>query len=375
MIREASAPRENWTGLLDEVGFTFHTAEGPYWRETACYALTAAEVAELERATTELQALCLAVVEHVIVENRFDALRIPDHYRAAIRRSWERQAPSLYGRFDLRYDGEGPPVLLEYNADTPTSLLEASVAQWHWVEATHPHDDQFNRIHEALIARWRHIGREHRAERFHFTGLLGSDEDRQTVLYLEDTAKQAGLCADRVSLEAIGWDVQARRFCDEQCRPISWVFKLYPWEWMLSDAFTPLLLESSVGIVEPAWKMILSNKGVLPLLWELFPSHPNLLPAYVDPSRLGREYVRKPFWSREGANIVFVGPCGTIATSGPYGDCESIYQACHPLPDYGGWHPVIGSWVIGDEAAGIGIRESSGFITDDESCFVPHYFR
>jgi glutathionylspermidine synthase len=36
----------------------------------------------------------------------------------------------LYGRFDLAYRGDGPPKLLEYNADTPTALFEAAVVQW-----------------------------------------------------------------------------------------------------------------------------------------------------------------------------------------------------------------------------------------------------
>ena len=44
--------------------------------------------------------------------------------------SWKRRDASLYGRFDLRYDGQGPAKLLEYNADTPTSLFETAVFQW-----------------------------------------------------------------------------------------------------------------------------------------------------------------------------------------------------------------------------------------------------
>ena len=49
------------------------------------------------------------------------------------------------------YDGKAPPRLLEYNADTPTALLEASVAQWFWLQDCFPTADQFNSIHERLI--------------------------------------------------------------------------------------------------------------------------------------------------------------------------------------------------------------------------------
>ena len=45
-----------------------------------------------------------------------------------------------------------------------------------------------------------------------------------------------------------------------------------------------------------------------------------------------------------------------------------------PLPDFDGHHPVIGSWVIANQAAGIGIREDTSPITGNNSRFVPHYF-
>jgi glutathionylspermidine synthase len=68
-----------------------------------------------------------------------------------IREAWAAQPPSLYGRFDLAWSGTGPPKLLEYNADTPTSLVEAAVAQWYWLEQVHPGGDQFNSLHERLV--------------------------------------------------------------------------------------------------------------------------------------------------------------------------------------------------------------------------------
>src|SRR6202012_2552269 len=104
--------------------------------------------------------------------------------------SWGRQAPSLYGRMDLRWDGSGPPKLLEYNADTPTSLFESSVVQWEWLGCGYPDADQFNSIHEARIAGWPEMGLP---KRVHFSCVRDSDEDRGNVDYLRDTAMQAGL--------------------------------------------------------------------------------------------------------------------------------------------------------------------------------------
>ena len=69
--------------------------------------------------------------------------------------SLESDPISIYGRFDLRYDGQGPAQLYEYNADTPTGLIESSVAQWYWLQDVHPERDQWNSLHERLIGAWR----------------------------------------------------------------------------------------------------------------------------------------------------------------------------------------------------------------------------
>jgi glutathionylspermidine synthase len=36
---------------------------------------------------------------------------------------------------------------------------------------------------------------------------------------------------------------------------------------------------------------------------------------------------------------------------------------------------IVGSWVVGNEPAGIGLREDRGRITRNGSRFVPHYIR
>ena len=373
MKREPSVPRQDWPTCLDDAGLTFHSEEAPYWREDVCYRFTSDEITELEEATAELHQMCLEVVENVITQNKFDLLHIPTGCRPAIRASWEQERPSLYGRFDLRYDGESPPVLLEYNADTPTSLIEASVAQWYWIERVFPAMDQFNSLHEKLVARWTVILNKHSGQ-LHLTGVPDSLEDAQTVAYLQDTAQQAGAHPIPIPIQEIGWDLNAQCFVDQANHRITALFKLYPWEWLAAEPFGSLLLRSPLLVIEPAWKMILSNKGLLALLWELFPDHPNLVPAFFTAEPLGETYVKKPLLSREGANIEIVTPTLITTIPGPYGQEGWVYQTFIPLPAFEGWHPVIGSWIVGDEPAGIGIRETQGLITEDWCRFVPHYY-
>jgi glutathionylspermidine synthase len=152
------------------------------------------------------------------------------------------------------------------------------------------------------------------------------------------------------------------------------LFHLYPWEWLTKEEFGAHIAESydAMDWIEPVWKMMLSNKAILPVLWELFPGHPNLLPCFYD--RQGATHVKKPLLGREGANISVEKDGRVLAgTDGRYGGEGYVYQELFELPDYGGNRPVIGSWIVDGEPAGMGIREG-GLITGNTARFVPHAF-
>jgi glutathionylspermidine synthase len=369
MEREIRAPRENFPARLAEQGLSFHGA-GNYWKEDACYRFTTAQVNAIEMATAELHAMCVQAMHHLVAGGRLDRLGIPPAFWQGIGESARRADFSLYGRFDLVYDGQSPPKLLEYNADTPTSLLESSVCQWYWLQDCYPQFDQFNSIHEKLVAQWRALPG---------TGGLtlacvdDNEEDWVCVTYLRDTAVQAGRAAQQMGMDQIGWDAARKVFVDLEGTAIENLFKLYPWEWLMREDFGPYIATSGTRFIEPLWKSVLSCKGLLPVLWELFPQHPNLLPAYFDAGRLAA-YARKPLYSREGANIELVADGNTLVQGeGPYGAEGFIYQALHPLPRFDQRYPVVGSWVVGGRPAGMCIREDDTPLTTNMSSFVPHY--
>ena len=378
MQREPSAPRPNWKARCEEAGFSFHSMDGTYWDESACYAFSAAEVDKLEAVTEELHQLCLGAVEVVVKEKRMAEFAIPEPFHKLVAESWRRRDPSVFGRFDLSWDGAGDPKMLEYNADTPTSLLEASVVQWHWLEDVRPDSDQFNSLHEKLIDRWRELKGPGAARPLWFACVQGNDEDFDNTEYLRDTALQAGWDARALGIEELGWDATTGRFVDLDDVPAERIFKLYPWEWMVREAFAPHLLLQTAHWIEPPWKMLLSNKALLAVLWELNYGHPNLLPAYFTPSRFAGEYVKKPLLSREGANVTLNRRLGVVREPGGYGAEGWVYQGYAPLPGYdtpsGKRYAVIGAWIVGNAAAGVGIREDDSPITKNTSRFVPHYF-
>jgi glutathionylspermidine synthase len=380
-------PRPDWKAQLSALGMELEAGASPYWREDAYYAFSEREVEILEDASTALLELIEQAVEHVVARDRLAEVGIPEPLHPLVVASWRRRYPSLYGRFDLRFDGDGPPKLLEYNADTPTALFEASVVQWHWLEQRFPDLDQWNSIHEGLIERWREIGarlpqREgavstvpaqagtRPAPLLHFACMPEDDDDLLTTAYLQDTAGQAGIDTRFLRMADIGWD--GRRFVDLEHREIRALFKLYPWDWLARETFFPGLVRVDPWVIEPAWRLVPASKGILAVLWELFPGHPNLLPASLALGRISGDVIRKPLLGREGANMVVTSAAGMSATEGPYSGMAVVEQAFVPLPAFDGFRPVLGVWVAGREARGLGIREDRALVTGRGASFVPH---
>jgi glutathionylspermidine synthase len=375
MIRETFTPRDNWQAQFESLGFSYHSIDDLYWDERYAYRFTAAQIDTLEDASEELHQMSLQAVDHIIRTGAIERFAIPQAFWSKVEQSWRNKEFSLYGRFDLSWDGTGAPKLLEYNADTPTGLVESSVAQWYWLQDVKPDADQFNSIHEKLIEQWRSY--PHKGL-LHFTCAGGNEEDEGNLSYLRDTAIQAGHATKQCAIEELGWDQRTQSFVDAADVKIDNLFKLYPWEWLCREQFAPQLLQNTVSLIEPAWKMLISNKAILPVLWELFPNHPNLLPAYFDAWRISGDFVKKPLYSREGENISIYANGEVMHTQGRYGDEGYVYQAFAPQPKFDdGITPAytsIGSWMVGDHAAGIGLREDATLITKDTSRFIPHYF-
>ena len=382
MQRIACSERDDWQATAESAGFDFHTIDGErYWDERAYYAFTLEEIERsIEAPTGEIDAMCLELVGRAIGDEEYlQRLKIPEAFWPLISESWHRGDLSLYGRLDLSFGGRGPARLLEYNADTPTSIFEAAVFQWSWLEQAIARSiipkraDQFNSIHERLIEGWNKVGAGHH---LHLAGMTENEEDAGTLAYLEDTAAQAGLATTLIDIEEIGLRDDGQ-FVDLDDRPIEFAFKLYPWEWMFQDAFGTHLAKAPTRWIEPPWKAILSNKGILPLLWEMFPNHPNLLPAYFDDdpeaASLGTSFVRKPLYSREGANVALVSAGTTLVEQeGPYGAEGFIRQALAPLPNFSDQYAVLGSWLVDHAPCGLSIREDENPITGNTSRFLPH---
>jgi len=399
--------RPHWRSHAEEVGFTFADMHGePYWDETSAYEFTLDQIeTDLEDPATALHGMCREAVAHILTsEHLMDQLAIPEARRDLVAESWRNDDPEIYGRFDFAYDGQGPAKLLEYNADTPTSLYESAAFQWQWLEdqleagVLPEGTDQFNGIHEALVARFGEVFES--GSDLHFTAVAGNPEDYGTVEAMGWAAREAGLGAHYCDLDKIALSDDGQ-FLDDQDRRIAVLFKLYPWEDLLRDDYAAHIPGSGCLFLEPAWKALLTNKSLLPVLWQMFEGHPNLLPAFfeqdvkeamsgrdtVSPktseaiaraeAQLNTGHVRKPILSREGASVTIFegGQVVEEAKNTEYAEHPRILQAYAPLPEFDGFRPVIGAWIVGQSCVGIGIREDRSRITQDLSRFKPHYIK
>jgi glutathionylspermidine synthase len=377
--------RPGWRQQAESLGFRFHSIGGaPYWDESVHYRFTLPQIeAGIEQPTQEIHELCMDLVSRAVRDEEYlRRLALPERFWDLIRSSWSRGDPHLYGRMDFAYDGTNPAKLFELNYDTPTSLYEAAVFQWIWLKECMeagrlpPEADQFNSLQEKLLVALAMLAPKIHG-RMHFASVRESIEDRATVEYLEDLAHQAGIRTSYIAMEDIGRTADGR-YTDCGNNVIEAIFKLYPWEFLFADEFSQYLQSAAATWFEPPWKSILSNKGALALLWELHPQHPNLLPTFFETqteaaSDLPCGWVRKPLFSREGANVELVTLQGEhLEAPGPYSDFPYVRQAFHALPKFADSYALTGSWVIGDQPAGIGVREDSSLITRDTARFVPH---
>ena len=365
-----------------EHGFEYQAGKGVTgWDERAYYHFSGRQIEEdLATPAGELESICFELVEQAANdETILSRLGIAEPFWDYVADSWRNGEKNLCGRMDFSYDGQASAKLLEYNADTPTALYETAVFQWEWLQQAGKEGlipdvcDQFNDVHEAIVQTFSLLGVEGLA---HFACNQDIEDDKDTLEYMEECAREAGLETRFLSMADIGLDDRGK-FTDLDEEVISTLFKLYPWEWIMDEEFGLKVPASDIRFIEPPWKVILSSKGMLPLLWEMFKGHPNLLPAYFDgdPSIAALEgtYVRKPLFSRQGANIqVFREGVLQLRTDGPYGNGPYIVQECQPLPDHGGNFPLLGIWLVASRAAGMCIREGQTMITGPDAKVVPH---
>lgn len=372
--------REKWREKLAAAGLRYHSVGGRYWIEGERLAIPERDIELLERATRETHLMYVDLAEDVCARGDVERLGFPAELASAIDWSFKNERDlTLMGRFDfLHCPGEKGMArwkCAEYNADCPTLLIESSVAQWFWAQETAPGEQQFNQIHEKLVDRFAFL-KERLPDTLHVAGFEGSAEEACHLEYVRDCAIQGGFVAKSAWLEQLEWNAERFETLKTPSQEsVETLYKIAPWEWLFERGVNTAI-HSATRTLEPMWKAILSNKGALAMLWERHEGHPCLLPSFLEPGPLsGERFVKKPFFSRSGQNMSLYSAEGALEdyTDGYLNPAQFLYQRYAPIDPRGGRFLTYGSWVVGEEPAGLGVRESSRWAANERTClFLPH---
>jgi glutathionylspermidine synthase len=327
--------------------------------------------------------------QHVIDNDLFLELDIPFNLTGQIRRSWDNDHRHLYGRFDFAGGVDGLPIkLIEFNADTPTSLFETAVVQWALLKANHMDEAaQFNAVYASIHDNFRRLvtgeedpenfDRHYNYQNILFSSIRDQPEDERTVRFLQQMASDAGFQTDFCYMDEVGFLETEGIFNPSQTRFDYW-FKLYPWEdiALQTDGINGILDDitrnTDTVILNPAYTLLFQSKGMMKILYDLFPDSPYLLETR--PQILhGKKQVAKKMFGREGANTVIYDAAGKILREvpGEYDRYRTVYQEFAEYPkdsqDRSYQAGVFFAW----EACGLGFRRG-GEVLDNLSKFVAH---
>ena len=380
MKKVTNAINNSWQYHFEEAGFDYHSLDGKYWIDKYHLELKRSEVEALENASNEVHSMCLEMIGENVRTGNFEKYGLNKFIISAMERSWKKKDFHLYGRFDFAYDGTGSPKMLEYNADTPTSIVETAIGQNLWQEMQFNEFgikyEMLNRLEKSFKKRFELWKMQNEGKNFYFAADELTIEDWGNVVALKKWATDVGIVSDTIDFKDILYSQDKCEFQNREGQRIDTLFKLYPWEFIFNEINFGDYEVSTTQIVEPMWKGMLSTKAILPMLWDMFKGHKNLMPAFFTEQQMlevSKSYVKKPIYSREGANIEVIKENKLIdKADGEYGEEGYIYQEYAKMANLDNAWYIFGTWMIGDKMEGLAIREDKTVITKNTSFFVPH---
>jgi glutathionylspermidine synthase len=350
-------------------------------------------VTETERdayynAANELYELFCAAAEHVIQHNLFDKLDIPKNLIELIKITWEDDRHlHLFGRFDFAGGVDGLPIkVMEFNADTPSSLPETAIIQWAQAKANNLNEEnQFNFVYDSLIDNFVRL-RDENADlipRLLVSTMSNAPEDDANVSVICEAAREAGFEVFFNYMEDVTFSENEGIFAkiEERYERCDFWFKLVPWEYIgqeepeLASLLTTIVKKRLAIVINPAYTLLFQSKGILKYLWDLYPNHPLLLATFFEKPKHSSGFVKKAMLGREGANVSIYNSNGETeeATTGEYGEQKMVYQNLAKLnsDDFPYFYQagVFFAW----EGCGLGFRRNASKIIDNAAHFLGHY--
>lgn len=313
---------------------------------------------------------------------------------------------TVIGRFDFVNTVEGLK-LLEFNSDTPTSVVEAffvNARACSFFGSESPNKGMEVHIGEAfktILETYKELG--YATDSIVFSALGWHDEDRDTVNYL---LKQSGLAAKFAALEDLR--ISQDRLCaliNDQLLPIDVWYRLHALEKLAAESdeqdqyptgahVLDLVARGKLAIINPPSAFVAQSKALLSLIWnlheagEFYTSSEHLLiekymlPTYMENQFLDKSpYVTKPIFGREGGAVCLFEANGVMVErdkDDSYWDQPMIYQKrvemekieCNTENGLYIGRLLWGSFLVGGKASAISARVGER-ITSNLACYIP----
>jgi len=370
--------------LYAELGWDYFVSEeATHYMSQELVLISGKKCRDLAQVSNQAFDAWVEAAQYVLDHGLLDQMGIPDNLHRLIRYTWEKdQHLHLLGRFDIV--GENQPVILEFNADTPTMLPETGILQWLQLKQNGlPERKQFNDVYSALVQQFKRL-KELNADKVPamlFSTLSGYAEDDNNVQFTMEAAAEAGFEVHFCPVEEVIFSEFDGIFApQEHGDPVACPFwyKLIPWEFIgwdepeLAEILTRLVLKDRLIVINPAYSLLLQSKGLLPILHQLNPNAPFILPSFFEQPKAGK-WVEKVLMGREGANVRLVDEYQSGTMIGPYGEQKTVFQAYTPLDqDAAGYYYQAGVF-FSYEACGLGFRRSRNKILANDAQFVGHF--
>ena len=369
MKRHQILPRKNWKELVLDQGFGHHSySDGStYWDESVYYSFTPSESELFFSLSQRLYKHLIKVAEQIIDEQKYHEIGLPLGALPLMAHSWEADDPTFLARFDFMYSGEAPPRLYDTHMDTPGMLFESAVVQWNWKEDVFPKESQYNSLYETLLDTYREYYLP--GKTIHFsTPRRGITPQYVDAEYLRDVARAVGVQTRFIKMGGLEWDPIEGRFIDQDKAPVEILMKLYPWEWLLTEKFGQHLLDDSLVLIEPAWKMLLANKASLALASQDMVSAEEMIQYSIQRTPITTEAVTnfRPHSTEWFSSSRY----GTKALA--FDTIPLVYREPTALPNFGGNYPIVSCWLISGFPAALAVRENDQADGRGKWRFVPH---
>ncbi len=375
--------------VLEEIGLDWHTdSDGTDYIASDLVKVSQNECDAYYEAANAIYDMFVKAAQYVIDKDLFFEIGIPFNLVDTIKKSWENDVHwHLYGRFDFAGGIDGKPIkLIEFNADTPTGLFETAILQWALLKNNGLDEAmQFNNVYEAIMDNFKRLvmlfedpadfDQFYDGWKILFSSIEGNSEEEVTTRLLEKIAQDAGFETRFAFLDEVGFDDEGIYAGEEACE---YWFKLYAWEDLASDEpelviqLQKIMENQKAIILNPAYTLLFQSKGMMKILYDLFPDSPYLLETSFEPLE-GKTYVEKRIFGREGANTKIVNPDGSVMQekAGEYAHHKAVYQEYVEFAQDAQGQSYQAGVFFAYEACGLGFRRG-GKILDNMSKFVGH---